>query len=90
MYKCPECGQIFEDPVYEEVCMEDYYGVSSMFRDRHYKLFTSCPACGSAIDDERDMWDESYEEDDAVYYERQGDEYVYYDSNERELYREPV
>ena len=92
MYKCPECGAIFEDPEYETVCFEELYGVGSMFQDRHYGTFANCPECGSAIDIEADSWDEAYEQSDEriAYYERQGDEYVYYDSNECELYREPA
>ena len=61
MYKCPECGEIFEEPVYEEVCMEDLYGVGSMFSDRHYKTICTCPECGEYIDIEEDFY---YEEDD--------------------------
>lgn len=64
MYKCPECGAKFETPEYETVCMEEYCGVGSMFRDRHYATFANCPICGGPIDDEYDMWDESYEEDE--------------------------
>ena len=93
MYKCPECGAKFEEPVFETVCLEELYGVGSMFRDQHYKTFANCPACGMPIDTEMDAWDESYEEEDddrIAYYEKQGDEYVYYDSNECELYREPA
>lgn len=69
MYKCPECGEIFEDPEYETVCMEELYGVSSMFRDSHYKTFASCPHCGSPIDEETDGWDESYEEEEVDEFE---------------------
>ena len=92
MYKCPECGEIFEEPVFETVCLEELYGVGSMFPNRHYKTLASCPECGEAIDADRDGWDESYEDNDdrIAYYEKQGDEYVYYDENERELYREPA
>jgi len=58
MYKCPECGRIFEEPNYETVCMEEWCGVSSMFGDRHYATFASCPECGESIDTEYDIWDE--------------------------------
>lgn len=58
MYKCPECGRIFEEPNYETICMEEYCGVSSMFGDRHYATFASCPECGESIDTEYDIWDE--------------------------------
>jgi NMD protein affecting ribosome stability and mRNA decay len=63
-YKCPECGEIFEEPIYETVCMEEYCGVSTMFSDRHYATFMNCPKCGAPIDNEYDTWDEAYEDDD--------------------------
>lgn len=63
MYKCPECGVIFEEPEYETVCFEELYGVSSMFPDRHYGTFASCPRCGGSIDIEYDTWDEEYEDE---------------------------
>lgn len=63
LYRCTECGAIFEDPVYEEVCLEDYNGVGSMFprASRHYATFASCPECGEAVDTELDIY---YEEED--------------------------
>ena len=36
------------------------------------------------------MGDDCDGEDYIAYYERQGDEYVYYDENDHELYGEPV
>ena len=63
MYKCPECGEIFEEPDYETVCMEELYGVGSLFGDRHYKTFASCPECGETIDDQYDIYDEEEEDD---------------------------
>ena len=63
MYKCRECGAIFEEPVYETVCFEEIYGVGSMFADRHYGTFASCPKCGEAIDIEYDTWDEEYDDE---------------------------
>ena len=63
MYKCPECGAIFEEPEYETVCFEELYGVGSMFPDRHYGTFASCPRCGGAIDIEYDTYDEEYEDE---------------------------
>jgi len=92
MYKCPECGKVFDEPEYETVCFEELYGVGSMFGDRHYGTFANCPHCGEAIDIEEDAYDPDSQEDDSrvAYYERQGDEYVYYDEDEHELYREPA
>ena len=58
MYKCPECGAIFEEPEYETVCFEELYGVGSMFGDRHYGTFANCPECGGSIDIEYDTYDE--------------------------------
>ena len=63
MYKCPECGAVFEEPEYETVCFEELYGVGSMFPDRHYGTFASCPRCGGAIDIEYDTWDEEYDDE---------------------------
>ena len=64
MYKCPECGEIFEEPVYETVCMEEYCGVSTMFGARHYATFANCPKCGGSIDIEYDTYDEEDEDDE--------------------------
>ena len=63
MYKCPECGAIFEEPEYETVCFEELYGVGSMFADRHYGTFANCPRCGGSIDIEYDTWDEEYDDE---------------------------
>lgn len=65
MYKCPECGAIFEEPVYETVCLEELYGVGSMFRDQHYTTFANCPECDGAIDIEYDIYDEEEEADES-------------------------
>lgn len=65
MYKCPECGAVFEEPEYETVCFEELYGVGSMFGDRHYGTFANCPECGGSIDIEYDTYDEEdYETDE--------------------------
>ena len=63
MYKCPECGAKFEEPIFETVCFEELYGVGSMFPNRHYKTLASCPECGGAIDIEYDTYDEEYEDE---------------------------
>lgn len=64
MYKCPECGSVFEEPVYETVCFEELYGVGSMFSDRHYGTFANCPHCGGSIDIEYDIYDEEEDENE--------------------------
>lgn len=87
MYKCEMCGSMFSEPGSETVCAEDYYGVSSMFSNRNYISFDVCPHCGS--EDFR-SYSEDADDDRIAYYEKEGDEYVYYDSNEHELYREPA
>lgn len=58
MYQCENCGLVFAEPLEEEICMEDYNGVSSLFDDRHYETFHLCPGCRSTefeiIDEEED------------------------------------
>ena len=51
MYKCVECGKVYEEPYEYEECMESYYGVSGMFPDSNYHTFYECPFCGSPHDD---------------------------------------
>lgn len=64
MYRCRECERVFDEPDYIERCAEDYYGVGSMFPDRHYEVFVECPYCGAPIYleedeiDEEDLYDE--------------------------------
>ena len=65
MYKCPECGTKFDEPIYETVCYEELYGVGSMFQDRHYGTFANCPECGEAIDIEYDIYDEEEDADES-------------------------
>ena len=63
MWRCDNCGAEFEEPAVEEICMEDYFGVGSLFRDRHYKNITVCPNCRSEdIDEFFDDEDDDYEE----------------------------
>ena len=49
---------------------------------------SDCPRMGDDCDGRDDEEDD--DDDRIAYYERQGDEYVYYDENEHELFREPV
>ena len=52
-------------------------------------IMDSCKDCPRYGDD-CDGKDEEDDDDRIAYYERQGDEYVYYDEDEHELFREPV
>ena len=64
MYKCPECGAVFDEPEYTETYWEDYNGITSWFVSRHTVTFASCPWCGEAIDTEYDAYDEDEEDDE--------------------------
>jgi len=59
MYKCFNCGRRFEEPDYEDLSYEDYYGVGSEFprAGHHYFRLKRCPYCGS------DEVEEDYEDD---------------------------
>lgn len=61
MYKCPECGEIFEEPGYEDLCYEVEYGIASQFNDHHWYTRAFCPQCYMGINEEEDYY---YEEDD--------------------------
>ena len=63
-YKCPECYEIFDEPDFVEICMEDYNGVSSMFPTRNYKTFAKCPYCNTTIDVHYDYYDEDEQEEE--------------------------
>ncbi len=63
MYKCPECGEVFEEPNYMDYCLEEYNGVSSLFGDRHYATYASCPNCGEAINTDYDYFFEEEEDE---------------------------
>ena len=58
MYRCYNCKAEFDESDVELTSYEDYYGVSSMFRDRHYFSLEVCPNCRSEdieeIDDEEE------------------------------------
>lgn len=58
MFRCRDCGEIFDEPNYIEVCWEDYYGVSSMLSGRNYGTIVECPYCHGYIDIEEDQVDE--------------------------------
>ena len=66
MMRCAECEAIFEDGdiVYETVCWEDYYGVSSMFESKHYGSVATCPHCGS--EEIEDYWEDDEDDEEEV------------------------
>ena len=65
MFKCCDCGEIFNESEAEvkRICLEDEYGVSSMFTDRHYQDIITCPNCGS---EELEVYYEEDEDDDET------------------------
>lgn len=57
MYKCNDCGAIFDEPKEVQECMGEFWGAPA------YDTFTYCPHCGSDDFEEYDE-DEEDEEDD--------------------------
>lgn len=47
MYHCENCDKYFIEPSSREACMEDEFGVGSMFDSRNYGNQPTCPHCGS-------------------------------------------
>ena len=66
MFRCFNCNVVFEEPEYEEICLEHYYGVGSMFSNYHYSSICICPYCGSEDFDEEIDLDEDYEEEEVA------------------------
>ena len=64
---------------------EDYDDVRTLC-----DVMDSCSDCPRYGDDCDGEGGEEDLDDRIAYYEKQGDEYVYYDEDERELFREPV
>ena len=70
MYRCGDCGSIFDEPDIREErgCYEDDCGVFSMFESHNYyfREIEVCPDCGSefifSYCEEEDELDEYYEE----------------------------
>ena len=58
MWICDNCGAEFDEPEQEQESYENYYGVASMFSDRHYFTLQVCPNCGSEDIVEEDDEDE--------------------------------
>ena len=63
MYKCPECGAVFDEPEYIEICEEAEAGVASLFPNHHWTTVAVCPDCGDYgieefYEDEEDIFEE--------------------------------
>ena len=58
MYRCADCGSMFDEPESVSYCKEDYNGVSDIFSRRTWGTYDACPYCGS------EEIDSYWEEDD--------------------------
>ena len=69
---------------------EELYGTpdDEFFEDEYDDIVKYCDVCKCSECPR--MGDDCDGEDRFAYYEKQGDEYVYYDENDCELYREPA
>lgn len=47
MYKCEDCGSVFDEPEHVPYCKEDYNGVADMFGRQTWGTYEACPYCGS-------------------------------------------
>ena len=80
---------------YEITHMENLMVRDDYWNDDPVDVRTLCDICECSdcprMGDDCDGRDDEEDDDDRIaYYERQGDEYVYYDEDEHELFREPV
>lgn len=58
MFRCIDCGEVFDEPEYKHVCMESYYGVASQFDNYNYASISICPCCGSEdLEESYDDWE---------------------------------
>lgn len=58
-YRCQDCGAYFDEPYKTRICLEEYNGVASLFRDKHYITTEQCPYCDSAgfeLTEEEEEW----------------------------------
>ena len=60
MYKCKECGCIFEEP--KKISLEMFYGVLSQFHNSYGETIDLCPECESNSIEEYDEDEEDMEE----------------------------
>lgn len=64
MYRCLDCGEVFDEADEMHTSYEAYYGVSSDFPDRTLLTLKVCPMCESDQIDEIDEMDDFYEEEE--------------------------
>lgn len=63
MYRCPECGETFDELAYEDVCYEAECGVASLFKDRHWYTRSFCPCCQMSVSEDECYYDEEDEDE---------------------------
>lgn len=54
MYRCNDCGELFDTPRIYETTYESFYGVSDEFPSSTYLKLELCPNCGCDDIDEED------------------------------------
>ena len=47
MWRCEDCGAVFEDPKLISYCKEDYNGVADLFGHQTWGTYDACPDCES-------------------------------------------
>lgn len=57
MYRCNNCGTVFEEPLYEKESRGEFWG-SPSYEDMYY-----CPYCRNNDFDEWNWWDEEEEDE---------------------------
>ena len=58
MFRCYDCGELFDDPKYVDEYRGEYWGTPA------YERMAYCPCCGSEDFDEYDGNEEEEEEED--------------------------
>lgn len=62
MWKCEDCGSLFDEPESVRYNIDEYNGVSDLFGNWQYGYYDACPFCGS--------------EEIASYYEEDDDDVI--------------
>ena len=47
MWRCEDCGSLFDEPESVRYNIDEYNGVSDLFGDSRYGYYDACPYCGS-------------------------------------------